>query len=93
MDWRAGESSTRGMGVTVGRSLHRTWGRTGRAGAPKPTSLRGIAFSQTSGIAEAVSSRSPVRKNRTPGSVRGALGNWRPYRDDVEGILETCKVL
>jgi hypothetical protein len=22
-----------------------------------------------------------VRKNRTPGSVRGASGNWRPYRD------------
>jgi hypothetical protein len=43
--------------------------------------------------AEAVSSRSPVRKNRTPGSVRGALGNWHLYRDDVEGILETCKVL
>ena len=22
-----------------------------------------------------------MRKNRTPGSVRGASGNWRPYRD------------
>jgi RNA-directed DNA polymerase len=25
--------------------------------------------------------RSPVRECRTPGSVRGASGNWRPYRD------------
>jgi len=25
--------------------------------------------------------RSPVRSCRTPGSVRGASGNWRPYRD------------
>jgi len=25
--------------------------------------------------------RSPVRSCRTPGSVRGAPGNWRPYRD------------
>ena len=25
--------------------------------------------------------RSPVRKNRTPGSVRGPPGNWRSYRD------------
>ena len=22
-----------------------------------------------------------MRENRTPGSVRGASGNWRPYRD------------
>ena len=25
--------------------------------------------------------RSPVRSCRTPGSVRGVLGNWYPYRD------------
>ena len=25
--------------------------------------------------------RSPVRENRTPGSVRGASGNWRSYLD------------
>jgi len=25
--------------------------------------------------------RSPVREYRTPGSVRGSLGNWRSYRD------------
>jgi hypothetical protein len=24
-----------------------------------------------------------VRENRTPGSVRGALGNRRPYRDAI----------
>ena len=27
--------------------------------------------------------RSPVRSCRTPGSVRGASGNWRPYRDPL----------
>ena len=27
--------------------------------------------------------RSLVRSCRTPGSVRGALGNWRPYRDQA----------
>ena len=26
--------------------------------------------------------KSPVRENRPPGSVRGAPGNRRPYRDD-----------
>ena len=25
--------------------------------------------------------KSPVRENRTPGSVRGLLGNWQSYRD------------
>jgi len=25
--------------------------------------------------------KSPVRENRTPGSVRGPSGNWRSYRD------------
>jgi len=25
--------------------------------------------------------KSPVRENRTPGSVRGRLGNWPSYRD------------
>ena len=33
---------------------------------------------------ERVSLRSPVQENRTPGSVRGASGNWRPYRDAAE---------
>src|SRR5580765_7552946 len=30
--------------------------------------------------------RSPVRESRTPGSVRGAPGNGRPYRDSSEEI-------
>ena len=33
------------------------------------------------GLRKRVSLRSPVRKNCTPGSVRGASGNRRPYRD------------
>jgi hypothetical protein len=31
-----------------------------------------------------VSLKSPVRENRSPGSVRGAPGNRRPYRDGAE---------
>lgn len=30
---------------------------------------------------ERVDLKSPVRENRPPGSVRGAPGNRRPYRD------------
>jgi RNA-directed DNA polymerase len=30
---------------------------------------------------DATQGKSPVRESRTPGSVRGALGNGRPYRD------------
>ncbi len=26
--------------------------------------------------------KSPLRENRTAGSVRGASGNWRSYRDN-----------
>lgn len=32
---------------------------------------------------ERVNLKSPVRENRPPGSVRGAAGNRRPYRDMV----------
>ena len=32
-------------------------------------------------VCERVVVKSPVRENRPPGSVRGAPGNWRPYRD------------
>ena len=32
--------------------------------------------------------KSPVRENRTPGSVRGASGNRRPYRDDCRERLK-----
>jgi hypothetical protein len=28
-----------------------------------------------------VFTKSPVRENCTPGSVRGLLGNWQSYRD------------
>ena len=31
-----------------------------------------------------VSAKSPVRENRTPGSVRGLSGNWQSYRDLTE---------
>ena len=70
-----------GKGVTVRRSLQRKLvpDMTGRT--HKPTSLRGIAISYVVGVRKRVSLRSPVRKNRTPGSVRGASGNRRPYRD------------
>jgi len=36
---------------------------------------------------ERVDLKSPVRENRPPGSVRGAPGNRRPYRDiTIEGM-------
>jgi hypothetical protein len=28
--------------------------------------------------------KSPVRENRTPGSVRGLSGDWQSYRDEAE---------
>ena len=34
---------------------------------------------------ERVDLKSPVRENRPPGSVRGAPGNRRPYRDSKAG--------
>jgi len=36
-------------------------------------------FRQAAAIA--APQKSPVRENRTPGSVRGLLGNWQSYRD------------
>jgi len=30
-----------------------------------------------------VFTKSPVRENRTPGSVRGLLGNWQSYRNQL----------
>jgi len=33
--------------------------------------------------------KSPVRENRPPGSVRGAPGNRRPYRDPVASKLSS----
>ena len=37
---------------------------------------------------ERVDLKSPVRENRPPGSVRGAAGNRRPYRDITQGENE-----
>jgi hypothetical protein len=36
-------------------------------------------------VRERVVVKSPVRENRPPGSVRGAPGNRRPYRDPCPG--------
>ena len=44
------------------------------------TSLQGIAKRRW----KRVWLKSPVRENRTPGSVRGASGNRRPYRDGIK---------
>ncbi len=38
---------------------------------------------------ERVEVKSPVRENRPPGSVRGAPGNRRPYRDHAQ-VHATC---
>jgi hypothetical protein len=48
-----------------------------------PTSLQGIAKR----MRKRVWLKSPVRENRTPGSVRGASGNRRSYRDGGDGNL------
>ena len=34
--------------------------------------------------------KSPVREFRSPGSVRGTLGNWRSYRDDEIQLIVKC---
>ena len=49
-------------------------------------------------MAEATRSglKSRVRENRTPGSVRGRLGNWPSYRDVRQAnlvLLTGCKSL
>jgi hypothetical protein len=36
-------------------------------------------------VHERVGVKSPVQEYCTPGSVRGALGNWRPYLDTGSG--------
>jgi hypothetical protein len=38
-----------------------------------------------------VSTKSPVRENCTPGSVRGLSGNWQSYRDPSEAQRITRK--
>ena len=35
--------------------------------------------------------KSLVRENRPLGSVRGAPGNWRPYRDITVRFVKLCE--
>src|SRR5436309_14246529 len=51
--------------------------------SPQVNLPEGNSILPAMGLRRRVSLRSPVRKNCTPGSVRGASGNRRPYRDDV----------
>src|ERR1043166_3937397 len=44
------------------------------------TSLLGIANNALSLVRKRIFTKSPVRENRTPGSVRGLPGNWQSYR-------------
>ncbi len=37
-----------------------------------------------SSVRKRITSKSPVRSCRTPGSVRGRSGNWPSYRDDAK---------
>ena len=53
-----------------------------------PTSLQGIAQKAEADLRKRVFLKSPVRENRTPGSVRGRSGNWPSYRDDVKVMKE-----
>jgi hypothetical protein len=43
--------------------------------------VRSIRYWTRSAAREWVLLKSAVRENRTPGSVRGLLGNWQSYRD------------
>ena len=71
----------RGKGVTVGRSLQRKLGPDMQGRSTQANLPEGNSLLPAMGLRKRVSLRSPVRKNRTPGSVRGASGNRRPYRD------------
>jgi hypothetical protein len=44
-------------------------------------------------LREWVRLRSPVRENRTPGSMQGALGNRRPYCDGTGSVVRSTKSL
>jgi hypothetical protein len=47
-----------------------------------PASLRGIVKAlREKRLWKRGCLKSPVRENRTTGSVRGLLGNWQSYRD------------
>ena len=70
-----------GKGVTVGRSPHKKLGPDMQGRSTQANLPEGNSLLPAMGLRKRVSPRSPVRENRTPGSVRGASGNWRPYRD------------
>jgi RimJ/RimL family protein N-acetyltransferase len=36
--------------------------------------------------------KSPVRENRTPGSVRGLSGNWQSYRDGAQSDAQSMLI-
>jgi hypothetical protein len=63
------------------RSTVRTQCRTSRACASKAcgSELHGLPGPERR--SRLTAGRSPVRESRTPGSVRGAVSNHRPYRD------------
>jgi hypothetical protein len=64
-----------------GNVAEHTRGRTQRRGllSHEPSRVRTVG---TCGCLRVITrGRSPVRECHTPGSVRGASGNWRPYRD------------
>ncbi len=51
-------------------------------GTERPTSLWGIAMTiREERLRKRVYLKSPVRENRTPGSVGGQPGNWLSYPD------------
>ena len=90
---RDGSADHEGKRRTGIRSVHRKPGPDCRTGYARLTPLQGIAkpvhSEHPSGAGNGwrrkrVSLRSPVRENRTPGSVRGPSGNGRSYRDGAQ---------
>ena len=65
----------------MGRSPPRKRGPDMQGRSPQANLPEGNSLLPAMGLRKRVAPRSPVRKNCTPGSVRGASGNWRPYRD------------
>src|SRR5205085_162364 len=61
--------------------------------SPQANLPEGNSILPTMGLRRRVSLRSPVRKNCTPGSVRGASGNRRPYRDDQSAWYEPIHII
>jgi hypothetical protein len=72
-----------GKGWTEIRRLQRKHGpdRKGRINHANLTAGLAIEGSGIAFLRPRVFLKSPVLENGTPGSVRGASGNWRPYRD------------